>query len=203
MADQRTLLILGHSFVRRLRDYLAHSCHNGIPFGINLGVSDDFGAVIFHGVGGMTVAGLYEEVDLVRTLEPSAVIMDVGTNNLARGGCDPIELGTSLVRAAQTLLRIDSVREVILCQLLPRVELRTTRRARCDFNTARVIVNDKIRSLCADLGHIHFWPHRGMHRNWQAYFDRQGLHLNAAGQRKYARSIRGAALFAARCCRLS
>ena len=87
MADQRTLLILGHSFVRRLGDYLSHSCHNGNPFGINLGISDDFGTVIFHGVGGMTVAGLVEEVDLVRTIAPTAVILDVGTNNLARGGC--------------------------------------------------------------------------------------------------------------------
>ena len=67
--------------------------------------------------------GLYEEVDLVRTLELPAVIIDVGTNNLAGYGCDPIEMSTSLVLAALTLLRTDSVREVILCQLSPRVEL--------------------------------------------------------------------------------
>ena len=54
------------------------------------------------------MARLYEEVDLVRTLEPSADVI-VGIKYLARGGCDPIEMGPSLVRTAQALLRIDSV----------------------------------------------------------------------------------------------
>ena len=123
--------------------------------------------VIFHGVGGIRVARVYEEVDFVRTLEPSAVII-VGTNYLARGGCDPIELGPSLVSTAQAWLRIDSVREVILCRLLPRLELHTTHQARRDFNTARV-VNDRMRSLCANLGHIHVWPHCGMHSALQTF----------------------------------
>ena len=98
-------------------------------------------------------------------------VMHYGRPHRTNNRCDPIELAASLVRAAQTLLRLDSVRVVILCQLLPRVGLQTRRRA--------------------DLGHIHFWPHRGMHSNWQAFFDRRGLHLNSVGQRKYARSIRG------------
>ena len=113
------------------------------------------------------MARLYEEVDLVRTLEPSADVI-VGIKYLARGGCDPIEMGPSLVRTAQALLRIDSVREVILCQLLPRLELHTTHRARRDFNT-RVIVNERMHSLCANLGHIHVWPHCGMHRARQMF----------------------------------
>ena len=110
------------------------------------------------------MARLYEEVDLVRTLEPSADVI-VGIKYMARGGC---EMGPSLVRTTQALLRIDSVREVILCQLLPRLELHTTNRARRDFNT-RVIVNERMHSLCANLGHIHVWPHCGMHSARQTF----------------------------------
>ena len=112
----------------------------------------------------MTLAPLYEEVDLVRTLELPAVIIDVGTNNLAGYGCDPIEMSTSLVLAATTLLRIDSVREVILCQMLPRVELHSTHRSA--ILTHRVIFIDRIRSLCANLCNTHFLPHRGMYSDW-------------------------------------
>ena len=47
----------------------------------------------------------------MRTIALSAVILDVGISNLARGGFDPIELAVSLVRCAdfaQLLLRFGS-----------------------------------------------------------------------------------------------
>ena len=69
-----------------------------------------------------------------------------------------------------------------------------------DVNNARFSVNRSIEALTKDLPHIHYWRHGGMNANWERYFARFGVHLNAAGLCKYFRSTRGAALFAAARC---
>ncbi|KAI0214461.1 hypothetical protein LSAT2_000441, partial [Lamellibrachia satsuma] len=100
------------------------------------------------------------------------------------------------------VLAVASVSEVVLCQVMPRVAVRPTGRRRyaprADFNDARFVVNRTLDALTSDLPRIHYWRHRGMHANWEQYFDNCGVHLNEVGMRKYVRSIRGAALFAAK-----
>ena len=52
-----------------------------------------------------------------------------------------------------------------------------------------------VRQYC--VVQIHYWRHWGRHANWPQYFDRFGMQLNDADMRKFARRIRGAAMFAA------
>ena len=66
MSPNSTLLVIGHSFIRRLRDFLAHSRTNGNAFGADLDLRDDLTTVIFHGVGGMTLDQLRAETDLIK-----------------------------------------------------------------------------------------------------------------------------------------
>ena len=107
--------------------------------------------------------------------------------SLLRRGCTTQIVGADLGVSA---------RKVVLCQAMPRVAVRPTgpRRyaTRADFNDARFVVNRTLDALTSD----HYWRHRGMHANWEQYFDSCGVHLNEVGMRKYVRSIRGAALFA-------
>ena len=208
--SQHTLMIIGHSFVKRLMKFLAQSENHGLSFGPNLGLREDFGTVIFHGTGGLTLRGLREDIDTVRTVMPTAVIIQIGTNDLSMIGCDPITLGTEIVQFAQWLLRIRSVREVVICQIFPRVLDKSMRHGRLqrtpwagtrdDFNEVRQLANDTIRNRTRDVEHVHYWPHRGMHKAWRTLFDKQGVHLNRTGQRLYARSIRGAAILARKWC---
>lgn len=170
--------------------------------GADLGVSAQYSTVFYHGIGGLKVEGLIAELQLVRELGPRAVIVDIGTNDLSCPDVDPCRLASRIVSFAQSVLALDTVSEVVLCQILPRVALRPTGRrrfpTRADFNEARFVVNRTLDSLTRDLPHIQYWRHRGMHADWEQYFDRCGVHLNAVGMRKYVRSIRGAAQFAAR-----
>ena len=151
----------------------------------------------YRGVGGLTLDRLINELLLVRDLSPKVVIIDIGTNDLSNVGVDPVILAKWIIYFAA----VNSVAEVLVCQVLPRVLVRPTGRTRfptrVDFNDARFVVNRTLAALTADLPHNHYWRHRGMHTNWQQYFDWFGVHLNDAGMRKYVRSIRGAAMFVA------
>jgi hypothetical protein len=148
------------------------------------------------------VPSLVAELPLVRELGPQAVIVDIGTNELSCPGVDPALLASRIVSFGQSVFALPTVSEVVLCQLLPRVAIRPTGRrrfpVRADFNEARFVVNRTLEGLTRDLTHIQYWRHLGMHADWEQYFDRFGVHLNAVGMRKYVRSIRGAAQFAAK-----
>ncbi|KAI0208530.1 hypothetical protein LSAT2_006793 [Lamellibrachia satsuma] len=113
-------------------------------------------------------------------------------------GADLVNLAKRIVDFAKLVAAIDSVAEVIVCQVLPRVMVRPTGRSRfptrADFNSARFVVNRTLDALTTDLPHVHYWQHRGMHANWPQYFDRFGVHLDDAGMRKYMRNVRGAAI---------
>ena len=200
MDGNSDLLIIGHSFVRRLQEYVFLKNTSKVV-GADFGISVQFSDVFYRRLGGLTLDRLINELPLVCDLSPKAVIIDIGTNDLSSVGVDPVMLAKRITDFAKLVAAVNSVAEVLVCQVLPRVLVRPTRRTRCptrvDFNDARFVVNRTLAALTADLPHIHCWRHRGMHANWQQYFDRFGVHLNDAGMRKYVRSIRGAAMFAA------
>ena len=132
-------------------------------------------------------------------------IINIGTNDLSRDNVLPATLAARIVEYAKFVAAVDSAAEVLICQILPRLLTvrphgRRWKSTRADFNNARFSVNHSIEALTKDLPHIRYWRHMCMHANWEQYFDRFGVHLNAAGMCKYFRSMRGAALFAAARC---
>ena len=82
--------IIVHSFVRRLHRYVFSTDISVTDisriFGADLELTDPFSAAIYHGPGGLTLdrwTGV-GELSVVRDLSPSAVIIDIGTNDLSR-----------------------------------------------------------------------------------------------------------------------
>ena len=74
-----TVLILGHSFVRRMQNDLSTRFHP--PTDLNFNLSD--ATVCFHGVGGRTVHKLRTyDLHVVRHLKPNVNILELGTNDL-------------------------------------------------------------------------------------------------------------------------
>ncbi|CAH3135465.1 unnamed protein product, partial [Porites lobata] len=76
-----SVLVLGHPFIRRLRDDLR--LHFDSRADDTLGLSDD-AIVHLHGVGGLTVARLLRDLGMVSSLSPQVVILELGTNDLTR-----------------------------------------------------------------------------------------------------------------------
>lgn len=80
MASIPSVLILGHSFIGRLRDDLRSNFDPRAN--ISFGVLDD-AIVYLHGVGGQTVARLRRKLEIVSSLSAEIVILEIGTNDLA------------------------------------------------------------------------------------------------------------------------
>ena len=104
-----SVLVLGHSFIRRLRDDLR--LHFDSRADDTFGLSDD-AIVHLHGVGGLTVARLRRDLGMVSSLSPQVVILELGTNDLTR---------LRLEVAGSEIEDTFSVRVIGVCKVLPRV----------------------------------------------------------------------------------
>ena len=95
------------------------------------------------------------ELPLFRDLAVRGVILDVGTNDLSPPNVDPVNLAKRIMDFAKLVAAVDSVAEVVVCQVLPCVMVRPTARSRfptrADFNSARFVVNRKLDALTTDL----------------------------------------------------
>ena len=137
------LLVIGHSFVKRLQVSLLRRGGTTQIVGADLGVSAQFSRVFYHGVGGLKVDGLLAELPLICELGPRAVIVDIGSNDLSHAGVDHSQLASRIVAPVQRVLAVASVSKVVLCQVMPRVAVRPTGRRR--YATRAVF---KQRSVC-------------------------------------------------------
>ena len=64
----KTLLVLGHSFVRRVADKINRD-------GLDLG--DDTDNITVLGIGGMRVSGVYRQLSYVRRIKPCVIYLDI------------------------------------------------------------------------------------------------------------------------------
>jgi len=104
-----TVLILGHSFVRRLSSDLRSNVDARAAAHFNL-----FGDALIHlrGVGGRTVKKLrLYDLGVVSTLKPDVIILEIGTNDLVANR--PEVVGSEIDDLVQLLLQSYSVR--VLC----------------------------------------------------------------------------------------
>ena len=101
-----TVLILGHSFVRRLSSDLRSNFDARAAEHFNL-LGD---AVIhLHGVGGRTVKKLrLYDLGVVSALKPDAIILEIGTNDLVANR--PEVVGSEIDDLVQLLLQLYSAR---------------------------------------------------------------------------------------------
>ena len=112
------VLIIGHSFIRRLRDW---ACPLGFS---NLRLSDRF-RVHWKAVGGVVVArrrgskSVWQLADSWSGALPPIVFMDVGANNLSDPDLDPSLLVKAVLAFARDILG-RGARVVYISQLLSR-----------------------------------------------------------------------------------
>ena len=111
-----TALILGHSFVKRLKRDL-HS-------GFDRRAARDFrlhgtASVCLHGIGGRTVHSLRAyDLHVVRDLAPDVIILEIGTNDLSHA--PPEVVGSAIEDLVSLLLNEYSVRVMGVCHVIPR-----------------------------------------------------------------------------------
>jgi len=182
-------LILGHSFVRRLR--------RDLELGFDSRAAYDFrlrgtASVHLHGVGGRTVQTLQEDdLHVVRDLAPDIVILEIGTNDLTH--TPPEIVGSNIDDLVRLLVRDFAVRAVGVCGVIPRGI--SVPHALSFWESASVL-NQYVGVVLDDLSNVFCWSHAEFNSPRKGLYRRDGVHVNPTGQYLLYRSYRGAILTA-------
>ena len=188
------ILILGHSFIWRLEEYMLKS----FGFHHNMGFSYGTAEIFFRGTGGRTCDRLIsDDLPVVDELRPDIVYLEVGTNDLTDMSLRPETIGSliedfvtecatlnvGITIVGQTIFRNDPQDEEIYPKLHP------------EFND-RVIQLNNYNKVVLDP-EVHewgmYWRHIGLwHSSLPIIKPRDGVHLTGYGNFKLFKSIRGA-----------
>ena len=178
------VLIVGHSFVRRLANY-------ALSIGeMNMRLNKGDCAVSFIGRGGMTVPKLRQKIDEIVSRRPYVLFIEIGTNDVS--GRDPLRLADEVFELARSLVA-RGVRRVVISQMFFRnlnIGRRDVRVA-ADFNERVVAYNSRMRELTRSTNNVELWRHRGMWAIWENIIV-DGVHFSGEGNRRYFSSVRGA-----------
>ena len=171
-------LVLGHSFVRRLRDWMRDNDRE-----MSRGSLD----VHLHGVGGRTVRQVYDlDLKRVERIHPDVILLQLGGNDIS-----------SCTSASDVLVRLERLITVlrqkcpdstiivasIFCRRRPRgLSSRSYDRKKKRVNKFL------LRKFGAfEQGKtVFFFSHRFFK---EKYFHRDGVHLNNSGNRRFFHSI--------------
>ena len=159
------VLILGHSFIRRLNSFITDSTQLDHRFMIH-----EAAQFKWHGVGGRTVEKTIRcDLHVVESFAPHIVILQLGTNDLSH--LDPLVAASAIEDLVGILYENDAA-----------------------FNARVKALTKYLKVLLEPIPYCFFWGHRGFWNTSQRYFARDGVHLNKRGHYKYYRSLRGAVL---------
>ena len=186
------VLVLGHSFVKRLK--------NDLDKNFDLQASRTFGLVgtaevHLQGTGGRTVGKLQSyDLHVVRQLMPDIVILEVGTNDLPSVASEVV--GSSIEDLVVTCKSVYSVAVVCVCHVIPRGESMV--RPLYFWEHAKVL-QQYPEVVLDSLDCVFCWRYKAFMRPDQDFYLRDGVHLNARGQYLFYRSYSGAILTALSC----
>ena len=185
MDDLPQVLILGHSFVRRFQHYLKSTEDRRVAEDMNL---SRICYVQTYGIGGRTVRKLRMfDLDVVQRISPDVVILEIGTNDLAKSS--PRLVAEDIKTLCHDLYCLYGVRKIVISQIIFRAN-------NSIFNAAVSECNSILQTFFEHNDHITFWRHRGLNNPAVQIHRRDRVHLNDAGNFALYKSYRGAIIHA-------
>ena len=114
LTAKQCVLIIGHSFVHRLKAFVQKKRHMQ-AFSSLSGIA----AIYFYGVGGRTIAKFRKfDFHVVRQLVPDVIMLELGSNDLVE--LSPQTVGSEPESLVRELYEIDSFQFVVVGQVLRR-----------------------------------------------------------------------------------
>ena len=111
------VLILGHSFIRRLREYIGRNA----DLDANLHILESI-ELKWHGVGGRTVLKTVQfDLSVVERFMPDIVILQLGTNDLSH--LPAVNVGSAIEDLTRSLHDLLNVKCVCVCQTVTRLRI--------------------------------------------------------------------------------
>ena len=183
------VLILGHSFVKRLhRDLLSGFDHRA-QLDFNLANS---AVVNLHDFGSRTVSQLKEKnLFVISRLVPTLFILEIGTNDILSAG--PEVIGSSIVDLVVFIQDHFQVSVIRVCEVIPR-RLPVSDFPNTKFNGEAALLNRYVSVVLSEFSWAFTWQHRQISSPSSPFLLSDGVHLNPSGQYALYRSYRGANL---------
>ena len=191
MSRPLRVLILGHSFIRRLDRFLTekHSAEH------NLSLSRSTHHVRLEGISGGHIDDLPTLFHVHERFSPVVVLIDISTNDIADNRVNLQTLALNLINHARRLHTQYQAASIILCEVLPR-GFTGKFKGSPDFNIRVARLNSMLKTLVRQHKPEHpllFWYHKGIVADVEE-FPSDGCHLNDQGLSKYATSLRSAVI---------
>lgn len=179
------VLILGHSFVKRL----SRDINNGFDPRMDLAFGlEGSAAVRLFGVGGRTVDKLRRfDLDIIRSFAPDIVILELGTNDISASA--PEIVGSAIDDLVHLLQDSFSVRVIGWCCVIPRG---ISYPDAALFHHRAEVLNNYLRVVFDPDHRVFCWRHSLFNHPAKDFYLADGVHLNFAGQYHLYRSYRGA-----------
>lgn len=174
-------LILGHSFVHRLHSFIEEER--------DARTRPDFGLtnIHWHGIGGRTVPRLIQhDLGLLNYVQPNVVILIIGSNDLSNPHLHPTSIGSNIDDLVNRLHFDFGVSFIVVNQVHKR-----TVQPHPHYNDHVDIINNYLSVVIDQYPYAKFWKNVGL-KDPHPNLLRDGVHLNAVGQYKFYRSVRGA-----------
>ena len=176
------VLVLGHSFIRRLRTFVLGSSQK---FSVDFHLSN-LAVIKWHGIGGRTVPKTVQnDLHLIKSFKPDIVILHLGSNDLTSETA--LCVGSSIDDFVRLLHDLYHVQVIYVCQTI-------MRQGQSAFNHKAKLLTKYLRVVLEPVPYAYFWGHRGFWRPSKNVYVRDGVHLTVRGQEKFYRSLRGAIL---------
>ena len=149
-------LLVGHSFVRRMVEFIERNQDSGF-YSRTFGV-DHSCKVETIGIGVRTVDKLIRfDLQTIRGIVPTVVIMDIGSNDLCDKEADPDTVALSILALVEILLKDLQLRCLVLCQVLPRENQPFS-----GYNEWVWHLNGLLKEAVKSIHGVKFWLHRGL-----------------------------------------
>ena len=191
------VLILGHSFIRRLEEDINNP--KKLQFHMNFGLNQ-CAAVYMHESSWKISLDYDAFLNQVRhkltftTRTFDAAVIQLGGNDLCLRYCNPLELASKLDDFANWLKQNCAVRVVYICELFTRKRARFVSPE--NYEARRIATNTYLATLLEDSDSIKIWRHRRIFNSPNNIFDGDGTHLNCLGTKKFYESLKRAVILA-------
>ena len=174
-------VIIGHSFVKRAQRYILESRTSMLRL-------KQYSHVYFHGIGGLKIHNVEEELHMISDLDCKICILDVGSNDLCQSSNDIYKLAEQLFDIALKIVSKYGVK-VVLMQQFNRIR----RSYPTVFNTKITAFNKLIGGFCSKQskgGMISCHTLKNMWPMWRVLLISDGTHLTRDGCRRLCRNYR-------------
>ena len=179
------ILILGHSFIRRLHVFLLQNSNE--VFARNLHIDGDL-CIKWHGIAGRTISKVIRhDLGIAEKFASEFVVIQLGTKNNDLSSLSAVETGSALEDLPRLLHESYGVQRVCVCQTIFRSNAPL-------FNRQVKLLTKYLKVVLEPIPYVLYWRHRGFWNCKSRFLTKDGIHLNHFGQYKFFRSLRGAVL---------